>query len=285
MTWGLTFDDGPSPYTPKVLNYLEDKKLKATFFIIGSNAIDKPEILQATYIAGHEIALHTWTHRPLTTLSNEEIIAELGWNRKAIKDITGVSPKSMRPPYGDIDDRVRAICKAMNIVPVLWQYDSNDWKVNLDSSKSAELLGDFNKLLDGASSLSTGFVSLQHDLTMQTVDLAVDHLLPAGMSHNPPFNLQPVNQCLKHTLASSYLETSGSAGSASAGANSTSPSGTASGTVNGTAARTASASGRASSAASSSASSAKSNGAVPRSVGFAGVGVVALLVGGLVAVL
>ncbi|KAG8682336.1 chitin deacetylase [Ceratobasidium sp. 394] len=50
MTWGLTFDDGPSPYTPKVLNYLEDKKIKATFYVIGSNVIDKPAILQATYL-------------------------------------------------------------------------------------------------------------------------------------------------------------------------------------------------------------------------------------------
>lgn len=196
MTWGLTFDDGPSPYTPKVLNYLEDKNLKATFYVIGSNAIDKPAILQATYLAGHEIALHTWSHRALTTLSNEEIIAELGWNRKAVKDVTGVSPNTMRPPYGDIDDRVRAICKAMKLTPVMWttegelQYDSNDWRVNDGSQTGPQLVDGFNKLLDRASSLSTGFVSLQHDLYAQTVNLAVGYLLPAGVSHNPAFNVR-----------------------------------------------------------------------------------------------
>ncbi|KAG9076423.1 chitin deacetylase [Ceratobasidium sp. UAMH 11750] len=272
MTWGLTFDDGPSPYTPKVLNYLEDKKIKATFYVIGSNVIDKPAILQATYLAGHEIALHTWSHRALTTLSNEEIIAELGWNRKAIKDVTGVSPKTMRPPYGDIDDRVRAICKAMNLVPVLWttegelQYDSNDWRVNDGSASGPKLLSDFNSLLDRASSLNTGFVSLQHDLYAQTVNMAVGYFLPAGVSHNPPFNLQSVNQCLKQPLSNAYLETS---------SNSSTPN------ASGTASRTA-ASGTATAGASGGSSA---NGAVSTTGGFAGMAMISALVGGLVALL
>ncbi|CAE7056042.1 unnamed protein product, partial [Rhizoctonia solani] len=214
MTWGLTFDDGPSPYTPKVLNYLEDKKIKATFYVIGSNVIDKPAILQATYLAGHEIALHTWSHRALTTLTNEEIIAELGWNLKAIKDVTGVTPKTMRPPYGDIDDRVRAICKAMNLTPVMWttegelQYDSNDWRINDGSQTGPQLLQTFNSLLDRASNLNTGFVSLQHDLYAQTVNMAVGYFLPAGTSHSPSFALQSVNECLKKPLSEAYRETS-----------------------------------------------------------------------------
>ncbi|KAG9128128.1 chitin deacetylase [Ceratobasidium sp. 392] len=282
MTWGLTFDDGPSPYTPKVLNYLEDKKLKATFYVIGSNVIDKPAILQATYLAGHEIALHTWSHRALTTLSNEEIIAELGWNRKAIKDVTGLSPKTMRPPYGDIDDRVRAICKAMNLTPVLWttegelQYDTNDWRVNDPATQGSgpALLKEFNSLLDRASSLNTGFVSLQHDLFAQTVNMAVGYFLPAGLSHNPAFNLQSVNQCLKQPLAEAYLETSKSSGSPSTGGNSTAPG------ASGTATRT-SASGTGTATATGSAS----NGAVSTNAGFAGAVMMGSLVAGLVALL
>ncbi|KAG9100896.1 chitin deacetylase [Ceratobasidium sp. 370] len=271
MTWGLTFDDGPSPWTPKVLNYLEDKKIKATFYVIGSNVIDKPAILQATYLAGHEIALHTWSHRALTTLSNEEIIAELGWNRKAIKDVTGVSPKTMRPPYGDIDDRVRAICKAMNLVPVLWttegelQYDSNDWRVNDGSASGAKLLSDFNSLLGRASSLNTGFVSLQHDLYAQTVNMAVGYFLPAGVSHNPPFSLQSVNQCLKQPLSNAYLETSSNTTTSG-------PSGTTSRAA-------------ASGTATSGASSGSSNGALPTNVGSSSVVMIGALVGGLVALL
>lgn len=53
-------------------------------------------------------------------LTTEQIVAELGYTRKAIKDVLGVTPILMRPPYGDIDDRVRAICLAMGLIPVIW---------------------------------------------------------------------------------------------------------------------------------------------------------------------
>lgn len=102
-TWGLTYDDGPSFYTPNLLDYLDEQKLKSTFFVVGSRVISFPATLQAEYVGGHQIAVHTWSHPPLTTLTNDQIIAELGWTKKAIKDVLGVSPNMMRPPYGDIE--------------------------------------------------------------------------------------------------------------------------------------------------------------------------------------
>ncbi|KAF8595131.1 hypothetical protein BDV93DRAFT_564699 [Ceratobasidium sp. AG-I] len=131
-TWGLSFDDGPSPYTPDLLNYLDAANIKSTFFVVGSRAISRPQILQAEYMGGHQLSVHTWSHPTLTTLTNEQIIAELGWTKKAIKDITGVTPNTMRPPYGDIDDRVRAISIAMGLTPIIWtsanggNFDPND---------------------------------------------------------------------------------------------------------------------------------------------------------------
>jgi hypothetical protein len=102
-TWGLTYDDGPSPYTTQLLDFLDANNLKATFFVVGSRCISLPAILQAEYMAGHQIAAHTWSHPSLTTLTNEQIIAELGWSRKIIRDVLGVSPNMMRPPFGDIE--------------------------------------------------------------------------------------------------------------------------------------------------------------------------------------
>jgi peptidoglycan/xylan/chitin deacetylase (PgdA/CDA1 family) len=58
-------------------------------------------------------------------MTNAQIVAELGWTRKIIKDVTGVSPTTMRPPYGDIDDRVRAISLAMGMVPIIWTSKAN----------------------------------------------------------------------------------------------------------------------------------------------------------------
>jgi peptidoglycan/xylan/chitin deacetylase (PgdA/CDA1 family) len=102
-TWGLTYDDGPSAYTPNLLAYLNQVDLLATFFVVGSRCISYPHILQQEYVQGHEICVHTWSHTPLTTQTNEEIIAELGWTKKVIKDVLGVTPTTMRPPYGDIE--------------------------------------------------------------------------------------------------------------------------------------------------------------------------------------
>jgi hypothetical protein len=102
-TWGLTYDDGPGYYTPNLLDFLGQESLHATFFTVGSRCLEFPQTLQAEYMAGHQIAVHTWSHPELTTLSNEQVIAELGWSRKIIKDVLGVTPTMMRPPYGDIE--------------------------------------------------------------------------------------------------------------------------------------------------------------------------------------
>jgi hypothetical protein len=103
LHWGLTYDDGPAPYTPDLLNFLDQVNLKATFYVVGSRVISYPGLLQLEYLKGHEIAVHTWAHPQLTTLTNEQIIAELGWSKKVIQDVLGVTPLYMRAPYGDIE--------------------------------------------------------------------------------------------------------------------------------------------------------------------------------------
>ena len=103
LSWGLTYDDGPAFYTPNLLQFLDANGLKSTFFVVGSRCAEFPATLQAEYMAGHQLAVHTWSHPYMTTLSNEQIIAELGWSKKIIKDLTGVTPNMWRPPYGDIE--------------------------------------------------------------------------------------------------------------------------------------------------------------------------------------
>jgi len=88
-TWGLSYDDGPSPDTPRLLDYLSQENLKSTFFIVGSRAISRQDILQAEFMLGHQLSVHTWSHPSLTTLTNEQVIAELGWTAKIIKEVTG----------------------------------------------------------------------------------------------------------------------------------------------------------------------------------------------------
>jgi peptidoglycan/xylan/chitin deacetylase (PgdA/CDA1 family) len=126
LTWGLSYDDGPSPYTPLLLDYLNEVNLTTTFFVVGSRVISRPEMLQSEYMAGHQISIHTWSHPYLTSLTNEQIVAELGWTKQVIKDTLGVTPNTFRPPYGDIDDRVRAIAAQMGLTPIMWTaYNDN----------------------------------------------------------------------------------------------------------------------------------------------------------------
>jgi len=92
-------------------------------------------MLQAEHATGHQISVHTWSHRPLTTLTNEQIVAELGWTMKVIKDTIGVTPNTFRPPYGDIDDRVRGVAAQMGLTPIIWtQYlEANNTYTNFDT--------------------------------------------------------------------------------------------------------------------------------------------------------
>ena len=110
--WGLTFDDGPSYYTMDLISYLANvsPSLTATMFVVGSRVLSRPTLLQYEYILGHQIGVHTWSHPTLTNLTNEEIIAELGWSKKIIRDVLGVTPAVMRPPYGDVEYVFLLLC-------------------------------------------------------------------------------------------------------------------------------------------------------------------------------
>ncbi|EJU03634.1 glycoside hydrolase/deacetylase [Dacryopinax primogenitus] len=212
-TWGVSYDDGPSPYTSKILEFLNEEDIKATFFVIGSRVPGRSDILQAEYMSGHMISVHTWSHPPLTTLTNAEIVAELGWTRQIIRDSIGVTPNSMRPPYGDIDDRVRAICLAMGLRPILWtsygneNFDTDDWRIAGGDTNGTQCLANFEAIMTEAEQIDTGFIVLEHDLYAQSVDLAVGYILPYALEHIPKFTLDSISQCWALLASEAYVET------------------------------------------------------------------------------
>lgn len=224
LTWGVSFDDGPSPDTPRLLDYLQSQNLHSTFFVVGSRALSRPEILQAEYMAGHQISVHTWSHSALTTLTNEQIIAELGWTAKIIKDVTGVTPNTFRAPYGDIDDRVRAIGRAMGFTSIIWtgytnpqtnqldNFDTNDWHIAAGTVSASGVIAAFENILQSATLLNTGFIVLAHDLYQQSVDLAIGYILPDALARrNPQFKMMSIIECLGMPLANAYKETNDNA--------------------------------------------------------------------------
>ncbi|KAJ7711446.1 chitin deacetylase [Mycena metata] len=213
MTWGVSFDDGPAPYSTNLLQFLKQENVSATFFVVGSRVIEYPSILINEYMAGHEISVHTWSHPHLTALTTQQIVAELGWTRKAIQAVLGVTPTTMRPPYGDIDDRVRMIALAMGLVPIIWtrtpagvSFDTFDWEVAGGTVQGPASFAQFENILGNATTLDTGFCVLQHDLFEITVDLAMGYTLNSALTHNPPFTLEAIGKCSKIPTTNMYVE-------------------------------------------------------------------------------
>lgn len=191
--WALTYDDGPSEFSPKLYDYLDQVNVKVTFYMVGGQVVKFPDYALRAYKAGHELAMHTWSHNYMTTLTNEQIVAELKWNELAIKEVTGVAPRYFRPPYGDIDNRVRDVAAALGFVPVIWNHDTNDWAYAANPTKFKEswIDGNVTEWANAAKTATVGGISLEHDLYEKTVDAAI-RILPTLQK---AYELVPVGKC------------------------------------------------------------------------------------------
>ena len=126
----MTFDDGPSAkLTPELLDILAAHHIHATFFVVGRNVVDHPEILQRAVREGHEIANHSWSHPSLGKMRDDRVRAELQKTDDAIKAAIGARPILMRPPYGSITARQKQwIHEEFGYRTILWDVDPLDWK-------------------------------------------------------------------------------------------------------------------------------------------------------------
>ncbi|KAJ3175194.1 chitin deacetylase [Geranomyces variabilis] len=197
-TWGITFDDGPTATanhvadTAAIRTALDGVGAKATFFACGTSSQANPSELLASYNAGHQIAVHTWTHHPLTSLTNAQVVAELKYTEAMIYSITGKVPTFFRPPYGDIDDRVRAIAGALGYRTVIWAIDSEDASMAVSAANSALV----RATIKSWGVPRPGFVSLQHDISTFTSQIAVDALGDIkALGSAYPLIIQSVSQC------------------------------------------------------------------------------------------
>jgi peptidoglycan/xylan/chitin deacetylase (PgdA/CDA1 family) len=125
----LTFDDGPARgLTAKLVGILDDRGVPATFFMVGSRVHTAPHAARVVARHGFAIGNHTWDHPRLTRLSDGAIATEIRRTARELRRI-GVRPGPlMRPPYGEVDARVRSVVSDLGLVPVLWTVDSNDWR-------------------------------------------------------------------------------------------------------------------------------------------------------------
>ncbi|MEY2545584.1 MAG: hypothetical protein QOG48_701 [Verrucomicrobiota bacterium] len=126
----MTFDDGPSEkLTPKLLDLLAKHHMKATFFVLGENVAEHPDIVTRAAKEGHEIGNHSWSHPNFAKLSDESIRSQLRRTDDAIKSAIGKSPTLFRPPYGSISPRQkRWIHDEFGYEIAMWDVDPYDWK-------------------------------------------------------------------------------------------------------------------------------------------------------------
>ncbi|KAF9116257.1 chitin deacetylase [Mortierella sp. AM989] len=172
--WGLTYDDGPSEETPRLLKKLKESNVTSTFFVVGSRILEYPETLMQQVKDGHHIGLHTWSHAGMTSLSNEQVVAEIKWAEKIVFDVTGLKTKYWRPPYGDVDNRVREIARQLGYVTVIWtkEWDSNDWQIPDKTITNKQVYRNFKWALSTVPKMRGGIITLEHDLYTQTVNVA-----------------------------------------------------------------------------------------------------------------
>lgn len=104
----FTFDDGPNPvYTPQILDIFRESgaNAKATFFMIGSQIEQHPELARTVHLQGHEIGNHTYTHPYLSKLGEQECANEVIRTENLILKTIGIKPQAFRPPYFDYNEQ------------------------------------------------------------------------------------------------------------------------------------------------------------------------------------
>ncbi|KAJ3241586.1 chitin deacetylase [Chytriomyces hyalinus] len=141
--WALTFDDGPV-LTDRSLAILKANKVVGTYFLVGSAIVNNAthaQYVKDIYDNGHQIALHSWSHRPISLQSTDAVISELILNILAIYKVIGKVPRYYRPAYSAIDDRVRYILKSMGLRPVIWNIESLDAAVGTAAPAGIEISG------------------------------------------------------------------------------------------------------------------------------------------------
>jgi len=178
----LTFDDGPDPtWTPQVLKVLQDHGVKATFFELGENIEANPDLAKAVVAGGNLLENHTFDHPHLPNLTAAQITTEIQRTSDDIFKFTGTTPEYVRPPYGEVNQKVENSIESMHLKTALWTVDTNDWQVD-DGVKITEQQI-VNTVLNNAT--DNGIV-LMHDaggdrhLTVAALDNIIDGLHAQG---------------------------------------------------------------------------------------------------------
>ncbi|MDR8407463.1 polysaccharide deacetylase family protein [Nonomuraea sp. 3-1Str] len=161
----LTFDDGPGPDTPRLLDALRAADARATFFAVGVNAVADPSVLRRMHDEGHLVANHSWGHRDLTKMPVNRVVDGLTRAQDAITAGTGRVPALARPPYGAASTAVLDAARRVGVALVGWDVDARD---AFDRPGTRQEAGEITRRVVGGA--HDDAIVLMHDTNSATVD-------------------------------------------------------------------------------------------------------------------
>lgn len=153
----LTFDDGPGPDTGRLLDLLKAQNVPATFFVLGNQAVKYPALVNREYTEGNEVGNHTWDHKDLSKLPAAAVQDEINRGADAIAAAGIPRPTLVRPPYGAVNDTVRAVG---GYPFIMWRVDPDDWKYPDPARIADQIVGH----------AKPGRIVISHDTHKTTVD-------------------------------------------------------------------------------------------------------------------
>ena len=170
----LTFDDGPSgALTQRLLDGLQERGAKATFFLCGYRMEQYPDAMERYLEEGHELGVHSTVHTDLTKLTPEQLREDMAGTAQMIEEMTGIWPVLMRPPGGAYDEKVLREAEQEGMRVILWSVDPRDWATH-DARQVLSTM---------AREAGDGDVILMHDMSKSSVDAAlrlIDELQEKG---------------------------------------------------------------------------------------------------------
>lgn len=162
----FTFDDGPSKNTSYLLDELDKRNAKVSFFVVGQMINNNKDTLKKAYEKGHTIGIHSYSHKNFKTLNKNQLLKEINNTNKLVSEITNEQPKYLRPPYGSYNKLTQ---KETNMPIILWSLDTLDWK-----KRNTELI--YQEIINN---VKEGDIILLHDLYKESIDAtlkAMDYL-------------------------------------------------------------------------------------------------------------
>jgi len=188
----LTFDDGPGPKSQELAKLLKDNGVKATFFMTGENIERFPNAVRWIKTYGHTIGVHSYSHKPLATLTLKDAIRDIKKTAQLITRLTGRKPTLYRAPFGILTPEMRIVLKKHGLKHVDWSYDTLDWK-NAEMKQKLNPIfishrvkrGDVVLFHDGAAGRQQADEKKRGENLLEAMPLIIWNLKQRGFSIEP----------------------------------------------------------------------------------------------------